>query len=237
MALLATQQDPRSTPSNAQIVEIHRDRAARCLGVALGEGWILTAKHCVVSPGALEPDAASRFRIHRPGRALPVLEILTPPLTYDHLGQLHGRDIALVRVEPDFGAETCVAVARHAASVWGVSRYARLEVVATEVKRIHGNAVFTEAVTRSGDSGGPLLDSQGCVVGVASWRTRGSGDGEVSVFTRVAAFQPWIERMMQRRGSTRLSLSGAAVPGTMGAGTGSKAQAAQDEQGVGRWDH
>jgi secreted trypsin-like serine protease len=55
------------------------------------------------------------------------------------------------------------------------------------------------ADTCQGDSGGPLLDSDGRLLGITSW---GIGCGRPDlpgVYTRVAIFSEWIQKMLARK--------------------------------------
>ena len=64
--------------------------------------------------------------------------------------------------------------------------------------------------TCRGDSGGPVLDEEGNVIGIVSWgKNRCIGDGQPGVYTRVAAYADWIDAAigdsLKRRASERRS--------------------------------
>lgn len=56
-------------------------------------------------------------------------------------------------------------------------------------------AVHTERKTCRGDSGGPVLDAVGNIIGIVSWgKNQCIGDGQPGVYTRVASYSDWIDR-------------------------------------------
>lgn len=58
--------------------------------------------------------------------------------------------------------------------------------------------------TCRGDSGGPVLDATGTLIGIVSWgRNRCMGDGQPGVYTRVAAYADWIEQHIGASLTTR----------------------------------
>jgi len=67
-------------------------------------------------------------------------------------------------------------------------------------ERIHDGVICAASPRRStcqGDSGGPVILAKGAptVVGIISWgKERCNGDGQPSVFTRVASYSDWIEK-------------------------------------------
>ena len=64
--------------------------------------------------------------------------------------------------------------------------------------------------TCRGDSGGPVLDEMGNLIGVVSWgKKRCSGDGDPGVYTRVAYYAEWID------GVIGASLRNRAVSGSL----------------------
>ena len=69
--------------------------------------------------------------------------------------------------------------------------------------RIHDGVICGATPHRStcqGDSGGPVILANGAptVVGIISWgKERCNGDGQPSVFTRVASYSDWIEKAMK----------------------------------------
>lgn len=166
-----------------------------CLGVSIGDGWVLTAKHCVQVVGAAGPVEASGVVVQRDGVPLEVVEVVVLGGAYESLGELAGYDLALLRTSPGEGADSC-ALAREASpigSVFATQRRDGLRVVAAPVVTLGTHEIITESVTCDGDSGGPLLTEDGSVVGVASWRSTGPCTSGRSVFTRVEPHLDWIE--------------------------------------------
>lgn len=55
-------------------------------------------------------------------------------------------------------------------------------------------AVHPNRKTCRGDSGGPVLDAVGNIIGIVSWgKNECLGDGQPGVYTRVAAYSKWID--------------------------------------------
>lgn len=72
-------------------------------------------------------------------------------------------------------------------------------------------AVHPEQKTCRGDSGGPVLDAEGRVIGIVSYgKNRCIGDGRPGVYTRVAAYADWIDAAigdsLKRRANERRRL-------------------------------
>ncbi len=58
-------------------------------------------------------------------------------------------------------------------------------------------AVHTERKTCRGDSGGPVLDAVGNIIGIVSWgKNQCIGDGQPGVYTRVASYSDWIDNVI-----------------------------------------
>jgi secreted trypsin-like serine protease len=58
-------------------------------------------------------------------------------------------------------------------------------------------AMHPERKTCRGDSGGPVVDALGNIIGVVSWgKNRCIGDGQPGVYTRVAAYSDWISQVI-----------------------------------------
>ncbi len=75
-------------------------------------------------------------------------------------------------------------------------------------------AMHPDRKTCRGDSGGPVVDALGNVIGVVSWgKSRCIGDGRPGVYTRVSAYSDWIDEIVgpslrQRLGETDAQSSG-----------------------------
>jgi secreted trypsin-like serine protease len=58
-------------------------------------------------------------------------------------------------------------------------------------------AVDPDRKTCRGDSGGPVVDALGNIVGIVSWgKKQCTGDGQPGVYTRVAAYSEWIDTII-----------------------------------------
>lgn len=73
-------------------------------------------------------------------------------------------------------------------------------------------AVHPSRKTCRGDSGGPVVDALGNVIGIVSWgKERCLGDGQPGVYTRVAAYREWIDskigESLARRAAERRQLT------------------------------
>ena len=67
-------------------------------------------------------------------------------------------------------------------------------------------AVDAKQKTCRGDSGGPVIDEMGNIIGVVSWgKSRCLGDGQPGVYTRVASYAQWIDSVISESLTQRLA--------------------------------
>ncbi|MEZ5894752.1 MAG: trypsin-like serine protease, partial [Parvularculaceae bacterium] len=104
-----------------------------------------------------------------------------------------------------WGKTTDVEGDAPAPDTYGVELYALPNEFCTRLKgygpeKVTANQFCAAHPTRKtcrGDSGGPVLDALGNVVGIVSWgKNRCTGDGQPGVYTRVAAYADWIREVV-----------------------------------------
>lgn len=184
------------------VVVVEVSGEAVCLGTAIDDGWILTAKHCVQSSGAQAPVQPSVVRVRDfDGTAHAVAALEVWGGVYESLGQLAGHDIALLQLESPADLVPLAALERAPRQDSTTCALLADDISAPEpvlVRAVESLAIYVDGVTCAGDSGGPLLDRQGSLLGVASWRTEGECGTGTSVFTRTDAHHEWMTRAISR---------------------------------------
>jgi len=178
----ATAADACNDVEDAAVVELALDGQPQCLGVRVALGWVLTAQHCVQPLG--QPTFAPA-RLAVAGGS--VMGVVVRRDSAESLGALTGADLALVRIPGIDGPLVTVGSPSPAASCASVRRH--LNPVAAPTLAVDETTVYTDALTRPGDSGGPLLDLYGDAVGIASWKGASNGP---AVYTRIDAHEDWL---------------------------------------------
>lgn len=165
----------------ADAVVVVQQRAGLCAGVRIGEGRVATAYHCVArGMRARVEDRAggrqvARVESVRPRDDLAILRILEdgPSLETDS--------------PPGAGSVVRAIGHPHASQLPGGFFLGTMRWSITEgiVSAVGPRALQTDAALNPGNSGGPVIDDQGRVVGVVS---RGMGPG-VGFASRVDALE------------------------------------------------
>ena len=169
-----------------------------CTGFAIGRRAVMTARHCLprssvratVSVVQYGPSAIRRLRVRE------VIRPVTGPSRDDRDLLLHPDVVILIarqplgtpvlrlaQARPQFEAGDLVSAAR----LTPASLEERRTVYATRARVLDGDNrfIFTTPASCRGDSGGPLLDTRGLVVGVASASGEGACEEQTSIFTAI----------------------------------------------------
>ncbi len=191
------------------VVLVFNRRGGLCTGTIIAPRIVLTAKHCVQSPGATEPSDASAFVVgvgdtsRGLSETFDVSAVSTPPGVYSDRGGLSGAlvgiDIATLTLTrgttitpiPIHRESSARVVGQTMRSIGfgqtpsgGAGRKFR---TTTRVSGVMGGVIYTPPTICQGDSGGPLLtmtDDGEEVIGVASFGSGACGSG-INGFNRV----------------------------------------------------
>lgn len=194
--------DPAST------VVLVRQGSSSCAGVFIdGGGHVATAYHCIA-------DGARARVITRDGRSTRARVVSRLP-SYDlailDASALAGEPWLAVRTEP-LGAGTVVRVWGHPLGTPAPEGYLagtlRWSVSEGIVASIGPRAVQITAPVNAGNSGGPVVDEDGQLVGIVSRRLRGDGLGFASRAEPLTALLEEPRRGSILGGSYRAALVG-----------------------------
>ncbi len=181
---------PLSPPvsTDAILVDVRRDGERICRGTVLSPRVVLTAAHCVDDLEIASLDVRWGDQSHA------VRRVVSRAETAQTVDEAHGVDLAVLVVEGAMVGAADVVVGRlnerESSFVARGDGWRRLTVLSVEDR-----AFYSEGATCGGDSGAPVLDGDGELVGVASWRTPGPCDSGTSVFTRADWHREWIREM------------------------------------------
>jgi V8-like Glu-specific endopeptidase len=187
---------------------------AGCTGTIVAERAVVTAKHCVQLPDALEPSDPSTLRVGV-GRTLHS----GSGLKWGNVESVHVVPGVYSAAEPEalFGSDLAVLILREATSIPPRRiRFAAVEElvgttaqaigygltpegesgtryrVATVITSITERSLAVEGAVCQGDSGGPLIDAQGALVGVVSVGEGLGCSGGTSFFERVDTHREFV---------------------------------------------
>ena len=172
-------------PDTASVVLItHGD--AVCAGTLVDDaGTVLTAYHCIIGGGrahvALEDGSVGWGKV--------VAQDVRWDLAVLEVPALAGKPHATVRTEPPAPGDEVWAVGHPFGASEGfgyLSGTLRWSMSRGEVSRVGARALQTTAPVNPGNSGGPLFDASGDLVGVVSRKLDGDGIGFATRADRAA---------------------------------------------------
>lgn len=168
-----------------------------CAGMLISSYWVLTARHCVQELNSKAPLQTNRISLLFSNRqtAVDVDEIRVSYNRYEGIADLRGSDVALIRLAQPHYISSMLPVA---SPVVGekLFMHAAGKVIPVDIAEIEDSQVYASAKTQRGQSGAPLLSSEGHLVGILSWHVTVNLDGEISTFSRIDKHQTWITKAL-----------------------------------------
>ncbi len=211
------------------VVAVLNRQGGLCTGTVIAPRVVLTAKHCVQSPGAPGPVPASSLiigvgdNINRLTTTVGVSEFETTPGVYTDSGGLRGAlvgiDVAVLVLARDLGVEpypvyrgspaeligrTVRAVGFGQTPGGGAGIKYRTESSIDCIGCYGGgsNVIYTGPTICQGDSGGPLMTLDNQVIGVSSFGSGACGSG-INGFNRIDTFMDMVDRALDAVGACR----------------------------------
>lgn len=185
--------------ASLRVVVLELDGTPTCLASVVADRWVLSAHHCIQPEGAETPLSPSTLAIRtNDGRRIAITRVETVGGPYETLGQLAERDIALLRT----ATPPSTSLDPLPFSIEGMHSFCVVRnddpplPSAVQVRAVESHTIYTHGQTCGGDSGGPLLDETGAIVGVTSWRTSDDCDEGTSAFVRLAPHREWIDSIL-----------------------------------------
>jgi len=167
-----------------EVVFLYRTDGAACTGTLISPYVVLTANHCVESGGS--PAPASRFRVYVGSSTRSITAeyrvSAVRPVPGAGLSMRNANDIALLVLasparetprELGRGSPTSALAGRTLTAIgYGqtpAGGSGTKYIVDTRLDGYMGGFIFVPPTVCSGDSGGPLIDDEGSIYGVASF--------------------------------------------------------------------
>lgn len=191
------------TPSHESswLIRLRADDKEICSGAMIGASWVITARHCVEHrSGSARPGRNKALTVtFYDGASEDVAEIHVPETRYQTIGQLHGSDIALIRIanpQPDVSYLQLACGPVTAPMRAAIVDPSGVRLVTAEVLKVERTAIYARDLVGPGYSGTPLISKRG-LIGIASWRSVSVNSRPLSVFSRTAPYASWIDERMQ----------------------------------------
>lgn len=189
--------------NNTWLYQIKIEREESCLAVAIASHWLVTPWHCLQHPNSEQPISLQKISLSGNGEQnLTAIELITRQKRYAHLGELVGNDIALVRVKEKIPGYVRLADSR-SIQLNNLTSYLnsnkQTKINKDKISKVSAREIYTKGITRKGDSGAPLIGTDGILIGIASWRSGRNCYGGFSVFARIDPHLKWIQQHVGSR--------------------------------------